>query len=122
MFYLVQVVHLKEGLGGAPEGVISAAALKCLGGDFQGRLNFRNEEEKNRAKKMGVQDLHKVYQRDELAKGDVMFSCTGVSNGTLLKGVLFQSGGAITNSIVMRSKSGTVRYIDAHHSFEKKGF
>ena len=113
-------VDVLFGTGGAPEGVISAAALKCLGGDFIGRLHFRNDDEKSRAKKMGISDLHKVYQRDELAKGDVMFSCTGVSNGTLLKGVLFKSGGAHTNSLVMRSRSGTIRYIDAEHSFNTK--
>ena len=109
------------GIGGAPEGVISAAALKCMEGDFQGRLAFRNDEEKRRAEKMGITNLNKVYSRDELAKGDVMFCATGVTDGPLLKGVRFLPGqGAKTHSVVMRSKTGTTRFIEADHRLNKK--
>lgn len=113
-------VDVLMGSGGAPEGVIAAAALRCMGGDFQGQLAFRNEEEKVRAKKMGVTDLHKIYQIDELAHGKVMFCATGVTQGTFLDGVRFFSGGATTHSVVMRSESGTVRYIEATHHFDRK--
>lgn len=108
------------GIGGAPEGVIAAAALKCLGGDFQGQLVFRTDNEKERARKMGITEFDRIYQRDELAKGDVMFAATGVTDGDYLKGVTFQGGGASTHSIVMRSATGTVRYIDAIHRILKK--
>ncbi len=107
------------GTGGAPEGVLAACALKCMGGDFQGRLKPRSDEEAARARKMGV-DLDKKWQRDELARGDVMFAATGVTTGDMLKGVRYFSGGARTQSIVMRSKSGTIRTIDATHRFDKK--
>lgn len=113
-------VDVLMGIGGAPEGVISAAALRCIGGDMQGRLKFRNEEEKVRAQKMGITDFDKVYQIDELATGDVMFAATGVTNGDFLKGVHFRGGGCTTQSVVMRSKSKTVRYISAEHVFEFK--
>jgi fructose-1,6-bisphosphatase II len=113
-------VDVLMGIGGAPEGVIAAAALRCMGGDFQGQLTFRNEEEKARATKMGVKDLNKVYQIDELAQGNVMFCATGVTQGTFLDGVRFFSGGATTHSVVMRSESGTVRYIETTHHFDRK--
>lgn len=113
-------VDILFGVGGAPEGVIAAAALRCLGGDFQGRLSFRNEDEKTRARKMGVSSLDKIYGIDELAKGNVMFCATGVTQGPLLKGVRFVPGGAITHSIVMRSETGTIRTIEAHHHFDLK--
>jgi len=113
-------VDILLGAGGAPEGVISAAALKCLGGEFFGKLQWRNENEKQRATKMGIQDLDKVYTRDELAKGDVMFAATGVTDGSWLKGVKFVTGGAKTHSIVMRSFSGTTREINAVHCFKTK--
>ena len=114
-------IDMLLGIGGAPEGVISAAALKCLDGDFQGRLMFRNEEEKRRAQKMGIVDLEKVYGRDELAKGDVMFCATGVTDGPLLRGIRFYSGHrAKTHSVVMRSRTGTVRWIEASHQLQKK--
>jgi fructose-1,6-bisphosphatase II len=108
------------GTGGAPEGVIAAAALKCVGGGFQGRLRFRSEEERARAKKMGVPPEETIYQLDELAKGDVMFAATGVTKGYLLDGVRFFGDRATTESIVMRSKSGTVRVIQATHHFQTK--
>ncbi len=114
-------IDILLGTGGAPEGVITAAAMKCLGGDFEGRLNFRNENEKERALKMGVTDLDKIYTRDELAQGDVMFIATGVTDGPLLKGVTMLPGEkAFTESIVMRSRTGTIRRIEATHVLEKK--
>ena len=93
------------GIGGAPEGVIAAAALRCVGGEFQGILRPRHEEEITRAKKMGINDIHKVYSIEELAKGDVMFCATGVTTGSFLKGVNFKPWGATTHSMVMRSYS-----------------
>lgn len=113
-------IDMALGIGGAPEGVLAAAALKCLEGDMQGQLKFRNEEEKARAKKMGLEDLDKVFGIEDLAKGDVMFAATGVTNGDLLKGVRYFGGGAHTHSVVMRSFSMTVRYIEARHNFKKK--
>jgi fructose-1,6-bisphosphatase class II len=114
-------IDLLLGIGGAPEGVISAAAMQCLGGDFQGRLKFRNEEEKKRAQKMGIQDLNKKYLLDELASGSVMFCATGVTDGPFLKGVKVLSGRqAKTHSVVMRSHTGTIRNVEAHHNLNKK--
>ncbi len=113
-------IDLLLGIGGAPEGVIAAAALKSLGGDMQGRLKFRNDSELERAHKMGMADPHKVFKLNELVKGDhAMFAATGVSDGTLLKGIRFTSGGAVSNSVAMRSYSGTVRFIETHHHFKK---
>lgn len=110
-------IDLLLGIGGAPEGVISAAAMRCLGGDFQGRLKFRNEEEKERARRMGVLDLNKKYLLNELAFGSVMFCATGVTDGPLLKGIKLLPGRlATTQSLVMRSKTGTVRTINTHHN------
>jgi fructose-1,6-bisphosphatase II len=108
------------GTGGAPEGVIAAAALKCVGGELQGRLRFRNDEERARAVKMGVKAEDTVYGTEDLARGDVMFAATGVTKGYLLDGVRFFGDGAKTESIVMRSKSGTVRVINATHHFNTK--
>ncbi|MBV8760049.1 MAG: class II fructose-bisphosphatase [Deltaproteobacteria bacterium] len=108
------------GTGGAPEGVIAAAALKCIGGDFQGRLRWRSDEEKARGKRMGIKDEDAIYMMDELAKGNVMFAATGVTKGYLLDGVRFYGESAKTSSIVMRSKSGTVRVIEATHHFNTK--
>ena len=114
-------IDLLMGVGGAPEGVITAAALKCLGGDFQGRLKFRNDEERSRAIKMGIKDLDKVYRLEELAQGSVMFCATGVTDGPLLKGVRALPGHrAQTHSIVMRSATGTVRRVEAEHNFKIK--
>lgn len=113
-------VDVLMGVGGAPEGVISAAAIKSVGGDLQGRLRFRNDEERARAKKMGIADLDKVYTAEELARGEVMFAATGVTTGDFLKGVRFFGGGCETHSVVMRSKSGTVRYIQSRHRFDSK--
>jgi fructose-1,6-bisphosphatase II len=108
------------GTGGAPEGVIAAAAMRCVGGELQGRLKFRSEEEKQRAYKMGVKPEGHIYSTEELASGHVMFAATGVTRGYLLDGVRFTGIGAHTQSIVMRSKSGTVRMIDAEHRFDTK--
>ena len=113
-------VDVLMGTGGAPEGVISAAALRCIGGDFPGILKPRNNEEIERAKTMGVKDINKIYQIDELASGNVMFCATGVTDGNFLKGVQFKPWGAITYSVVMRSESGTIRTITAEHHFDKK--
>ncbi len=113
-------VDVLMGTGGAPEGVIAAAALRCCGGDMQGRLAFRNEQEIERAKKMGISDTQKIFALEEMAKGNVIFSATGVTSGDFLKGVRFFKGGAATWSVVMRSKSQTIRYVEAQHSFEHK--
>jgi len=113
-------VDMYVGSGGAPEGVLAAAALRCIGGQFQGRLLFRNDDEKARAAKWGVTDLNKKYSLHELARGNVMFAATGVTDGAMLKGVRRFPGGAYTHSVIMRSKSGTVRYIEAHHNLHRK--
>jgi fructose-1,6-bisphosphatase II len=114
-------IDLLIGIGGAPEGVISAAAMQCLGGDFQGKLKFRNEEEKARATRMGVKDLMKKHTIDELARGSVMFIATGITDGSLLKGVRFlPDHKAKTHSLVMRSSTGTIRTIEAFHDLARK--
>jgi fructose-1,6-bisphosphatase II / sedoheptulose-1,7-bisphosphatase len=113
-------IDMYMGSGGAPEGVLAAAALRCIGGHMQGRLLFRNDNERGRAKRLGITDLNRKYGLLDLAKGDVMFAATGVTNGTMLQGVRRFPGGAVTNSMVMRSKSGTVRVIEAQHNFERK--
>jgi fructose-1,6-bisphosphatase II len=113
-------VDVLMGTGGAPEGVITAAAVRSMGGDMRGRLVPRNEEEVERAKKMGIKDINNIYTAEELARGEVMFAATGVTSGDFLRGVRFFGGGAETNSVVMRSKSGTVRYIQATHKFDRK--
>lgn len=115
-------VDLYLGIGGAPEGVLAAAALQCIGGQMQGRLLFRNDDEKTRAARAGIADLNRKYELNDLAHGDVMFSATGVTSGAMLQGVRRFAGGAITHSVVMRSKSGTVRIIQAHHNFRRKPF
>ena len=113
-------VDVLMGIGGAPEGVIAAAAIRCVGGDMQGRLAFRNDHERERAKAMGIDDLEKVFGLHDLAKGDVMFAATGVTGGDFLKGVRFFKGGAATHSVVMRSSSGTIRYVESTHHFDRK--
>lgn len=113
-------IDILFGIGGAPEGVIAAAALRCLGGDFQGVLQFRHEEEKQRARAMGIDDLSKIFQMEDLAKGNVVFCATGVTDGNFLDGVVFKPWGALTHSIVMRSESGTIRHIRAQHHFDRK--
>lgn len=108
------------GTGGAPEGVISAAALKCLGGDFFGQLKWRSDDEKKRATAMGIKEMNKTYGIEDLAQGEVMFCATGVTDGSWLRGVHFTAFGCATHSIVMRSKTGTIREIQTKHVFEKK--
>ncbi|MBP7253286.1 MAG: class II fructose-bisphosphatase [Alphaproteobacteria bacterium] len=115
-------VDLYMGIGGAPEGVLAAAALQCIGGQMQGRLVFRNDDEKARATRMGITDFNRKYSLNDLAHGDVMFAATGVTNGAMLKGVRRYAGGAETHSIVMRAATGTVRVIEAHHNFRRKPF
>lgn len=109
-------VDLYLGTGGAPEGVLAAAALRCIGGQMQTRLIFRNEDEKNRAYKLGIKDLDKKYFLNDLASGDVMFAATGVTDGSMLDGVRMSGSRAYTESIIMRSISGTVRKISASHN------
>lgn len=113
-------IDVLMGTGGAPEGVIAAAALRCLGGDMQGRLKFRNDEERKRARGMGIEDENRVYGLKDLAKGNVMFIATGITHGSFLSGVRYTSRGAHTHSVVMRSETGTVREIRANHHFAKK--
>jgi fructose-1,6-bisphosphatase II / sedoheptulose-1,7-bisphosphatase len=113
-------VDIYMGSGGAPEGVLAAAALRCIGGFMQGRLIFRNDDERTRAHRCGIKDLNRKYNLLDLAHGDVMFAATGVTGGTMLQGVRRFAGGAMTHSMVMRSKSGTVRIIEARHNFERK--
>ncbi len=114
-------IDLYVGTGGAPEGVLAAAALQCTGGAMLGRLVFRNDDEKARAEKWGITDLDMIYKTGDLAKGDnVMFAATGVTDGSMLRGVRRFAGGAKTSSLVMRSKSGTIRRVEAEHNFERK--
>lgn len=115
-------VDMYMGSGGAPEGVLAAAALRCIGGQMQGQLLFEDDAQIQRALSMGITDPHRIYSIEEMAKGDVMFAATGVTSGPMLNGVRRVGHGAVTHSIVMRSKSGTVRYIEGHHNFAKKAF
>ncbi len=109
-------IDIYVGSGGAPEGVLAAAALRCVGGQFQGRLLFRNDDERARARKWGIEDLDRVYQLNELAKGDVIFAATGVTDGSLLEGVkMFKDGTMTTESVVMRASSGTIRWVKGEH-------
>ncbi len=113
-------IDLLMGIGGAPEGVLAAAALRCVGGDMQARLKPRNPQEIERAEGMGIQDIEKKYSIEELADGEVMFAATGVTDGEYLKGVRFFTGGATTQSVVMRSKTRTNRVVNATHNFKFK--
>ncbi|GGA64128.1 class II fructose-bisphosphatase [Ornithinibacillus halotolerans] len=114
-------IDLFMGIGGAPEGVIAAMALKCLGGEMQGQLVPQNDEEIARCKKMGIEDINKIFYMDDFCSGDdAIFAATGVTDGELLKGVQFKGSKAKTQTVVMRAKSGTVRFIDGEHSLKKK--
>ncbi len=113
-------VDIFLGSGGAPEGVLAAAALRCIGGQMQGRLMFEDEAQVERARGMGIADPNRIYAIEEMAKGDVMFAASGVTTGPMLRGVIRSGSAAVTHSIVMRSKSGTVRYVEAHHNFMTK--
>jgi fructose-1,6-bisphosphatase II len=113
-------VHAVMGTGGAPEGVLSAAALRCLGGEIQARFRFRNEEERERATRMGVGDLERVLRTEDLASGnELVFAATGVTEGDLLQGVRFFGGGARTHSLVMAYRTKEVRFIDTVHMFDR---
>ncbi len=113
-------VDLYLGSGGAPEGVLAAAALRCTGGQMQGRLMFEDESQVARAREMGITDPARKYGLLDMARGEVMFAASGVTSGAMLRGVRRFGEGAVTHSIVMRSKSGTVRYVEAHHHFDRK--
>ena len=113
-------VDIYLGWGGAPEGVLAAAALRCVDGQMQGRLIYEDDTQLQRAIQMGLSDPHKKFNITDMASGDVMFSATGVTSGTMLKGVRRMPHAAVTHSIVMRSKSGTVRFVEAFHNFDTK--
>lgn len=114
-------VDILFGIGGAPEGVLAAVALKCLGGEIQGKLSPTNDQEIARCKKMGIHDLDKVFYMEDFVRGDdAIFAATGVTDGELLKGVQFKGQSAKTQTVVMRAKSGTIRFIDGQHSLKKK--
>jgi fructose-1,6-bisphosphatase II / sedoheptulose-1,7-bisphosphatase len=113
-------IDIYMGWGGAPEGVLAAAALRCLGGQMQGRLIFEDDAQRTRAQEMMGGDPTRKLSITDMARGDVMFAASGVTDGTMLRGVRRFGHGATTHSLVMRSKSGTVRYIEAHHNFRTK--
>jgi fructose-1,6-bisphosphatase II / sedoheptulose-1,7-bisphosphatase len=114
-------VDMYLGVGGAPEGVLAAAALACVGGQMQGRLLLRSEDERARARRRGITDLTRKYELKDMAQGDIMFAATGITDGTLLQGVHRFKGGATTHSIVIRAKSGTLRSIEARHRLDHFG-
>lgn len=114
-------IDVYMGSGGAPEGVLAAAALRCVGGQFQGKLIFRNDEERERAARCGITDLNRVYNLEELASGDVIFAATGVTDGYMLDGVKRQKDGSYTtHSVVMRASTGTVRWVSGEHNPGRK--
>jgi fructose-1,6-bisphosphatase II / sedoheptulose-1,7-bisphosphatase len=108
-------IDIYMGIGGAPEGVLAAAALRCIGGQMQCRLVLDSEEKRERAKKMGIKDPRKKYQIEDMVRGDCLFAATGVTDGSLLRGVTFRKGVIETETVVMRSITGTVRWIRAEH-------
>jgi fructose-1,6-bisphosphatase II / sedoheptulose-1,7-bisphosphatase len=109
-------IDMYMGSGGAPEGVLACAALRCVGGQFNGKLLFRNDDERSRARKWGIEDLDRIYVLEDLAKGDCIFAATGVTDGSLLAGVKVLRGGKMTTeSVVMRASSGTVRWVKGEH-------
>ena len=112
-------VDILVGIGGAPEGVLAAAALRTLGGDMQGQLCFRNDLERERAIAMGIEDPDRVFGLNDLASGDCIFAASGVTDGDFLQGVRFHAGGATTHSVVMRAETGTIRYVTATHDFDR---
>ena len=115
-------IDIYMGTGGSPEGVLAAAALRCLGGKIYAKLIYDNNKEFERAKKMGVLDKNQIFETNDLAKGEVMFSATGVTDGTLLRGVRIKNDEANTHSVVMRSQTNTVRYINAKHNLNIKKY
>jgi fructose-1,6-bisphosphatase II / sedoheptulose-1,7-bisphosphatase len=108
-------IDIYMGIGGAPEGVLAAAALRCIGGQMQGRLVINSGEQRERAIRMGVEDVDRKFDVSEMARGDVLFAATGVTDGNLLAGVKFGKRAIVTHTVVMRSSSGTVRWIKAEH-------
>jgi fructose-1,6-bisphosphatase II / sedoheptulose-1,7-bisphosphatase len=112
-------IDVYMGSGGAPEGVLAAAALRCVGGQFKGRLLFRNDDERARAAKWGVTDLDRQYDLTDLAKGDCIFAATGVTDGSLLAGVKRKGKVMTTESVVMRASSGTVRWVKGEHRLDR---
>jgi fructose-1,6-bisphosphatase II / sedoheptulose-1,7-bisphosphatase len=114
-------IDIYIGQGGAPEGVLAAAALRCVGGQLQTRLVFRNDDERRRAAKWGITDLERKYYLQDLASGDVVFAATGVTSGTMLDGVKIENGFVTTDSVVMRSATQTVRWIKMRHPRRKIG-
>lgn len=116
-------IDMLVGIGGAPEGVITAAAIKCMGGDMQGKLNIRSEEEMQRCRDLNLtdEDINKVYKLDDLVKGDeAFFAATGISDGDLLKGVVYHGNNyAKTHSVTMRGQTGTIRFVEAMHKLDK---
>ena len=113
-------IDMLLGEGGAPEGIIAAAALRCVGGDMQCQLRPRSGEETDQIRGLGIDPVDRIFELDDMAAGDVLFAATGITDGDLLKGVRFRRGGAVTNSMVMRSKTMTVRLIEAQHRFDRK--
>ncbi|ADY57555.1 fructose-1,6-bisphosphatase, class II [Syntrophobotulus glycolicus DSM 8271] len=114
-------IDLMMGIGGGPEGVLAAAALRCIGGEMQGRLWPENEEDIKRAQALGIKNINKLLQLDDLVNtDDIFFAATGITEGPLLRGVTFNTDGATTHTLVMRGKTGTVRFIEAKHLFAKK--
>ncbi len=113
-------IDIYLGIGGAPEGVLAAAALRCIGGQMQGRLVLDTEEKRERAKKMGVRDPRKKYAMQDMVRGDCLFAATGVTTGSLLSGVRFRGKVIETETVVMRSATGTVRWIRAEHRYLEK--
>ena len=112
-------VDILLGIGGAPEGVLAAAAMRCMGGNLQARLVFRNDQERKRAIEMGLDEPGRILNLDDLAAGnDILFVATGITSGDLLMGVRFCKGGCDTHSLVMRSMSRTIRFIETKHSFQ----
>ena len=112
-------IDMYMGIGGAPEGVLAAAALRCTGGQMQAKLVLEDQEKKDRASKMGISDYDKIYSLNELVSGDALFAATGVTNGSMLSGIE-NNNGLWTNTVVMRSSSGTVRWIKSHHTNREK--
>jgi fructose-1,6-bisphosphatase II / sedoheptulose-1,7-bisphosphatase len=113
-------IDIYLGIGGAPEGVLAAAALRCIGGQMQGRLVLDTDEKRERAKKMGIRDARKKYSMDDMVRGDCLFAATGVTSGSLLSGVRFKGKVITTETVVMRSATGTVRWIRAEHRYHAK--
>ena len=113
-------IDLYLGSGGAPEGVLAAAALRCFGGQMQGKLVFEDQAQIDRGRSMGITDPGRIYNVSDMAKGDVLFAATGITSGQMLGGVRFSGGRAVTHSLLTRSKSGTVRYVAAHHNLARR--